>query len=311
MFVPDLDNNNCFVTIVLDTNRTNLPIMEAQSISTSFCQINYFYIISHNLVYSESFTETESQIHYPYIIRTNYPDNGYFPYILSLLRSSNYTLIIKDEGFEEGLPDGSWIDESIAYMSSSPSSTIVSCASPSMFARWRQVDGCLLMRSIELRKLIINTEFEKNEHNPFLYMAAAFRCLFHSEVHFTLCPTFKKQQSSSLRFRTERLAIDPHELSQNCKRALGLQRVVCEGRRKRGRQVSLVLSQYKRRYYDEQIEGILESSLPLGEVVVYQNGVFVNYEELFERFPFITHIWSVNWNSPFFLRHLIPLMFSS
>ena len=311
LFVPSVDNNNCFITIVLDTNRTNLPIMEAQSISTSFCQINYFYIISHSLVYSESFTETESQIHYPYIIRTNYPDNGYFPYILSLLRSSNYTLIIKDEGFEEGLPDGSWIDEAIAYIASSPSSAIVSCASPSAFARWRQVDGCLLMRSIELRKLIVNTEFEKNDHNPFLYMAAAFRCLFNSELHFQLCPSFHKPKSPSLRFRTERLAIDPREIAKNCKRALGLQRVVCDGRRTRGRQVSLVLSQYKRRYYGEQIEGILESSLPLGEVVVYQNGVFVNYEDLFERFPFITHIWSVNWNSPFFLRHLIPLLFSS
>lgn len=284
--------------------------MEVQSISTSLCQINYFYIVSHNVVYSETFTQMESQIRYPYIIRTNYPDHGYFPYYLALLRSSNYTLIIKDEGFEDGLPDGTWIDESIEFISSSASSSIVSCASPSAFVRWRQVDGCLLMRSIELRKLIVNTEFQKNTNNPFLYMAEAFRCLYNSEIHYVLCSTFKKR-TPSLRFRKDRLAVDPRELSRNCRAALGLEKVVCEGRRERKREVSLVLSQYKRRYYCEQIEGILGSSLAIGEVVVYQNGVHVNYQDLFRRYPFITHIWSVNWNSPFFLRHLVPLMFSS
>ena len=314
--LSDLDANNCFITIILDTNRTNLPIEEAQSISTSFCQINYFYIISHKLVYSESFIEMESRIHYPYIIRSNYPDNGYFPFILSLLRSSNYTLVIKDDGFEQGLPDGSWIDESISFMSSSPSSTIVSCASPSTFARWRQVGGCLLMRSLELRQLITTTEFQKNPHDAFLYMEAAFRCVFGASVHFVVCPSFRPSEASashSLRFRGDRLSLPAaaQQQASSCRRALGLEPVACEGRRARRREVSLVLSQYKRRYFGEQIEGILESSLPLGEVVVYQNGVFENYEELFARFPFITHIWSVNWNSPFFLRHLLPLLFPS
>ena len=79
--------------------------------------------------------EQESQIPYPYIVRSSYPDYGYLPFVLSLLRTSNYTLIIKDIGFDEGLPNGSWIDHSIRLLSKTSSSTIISC-------------GCLPVKSI-------------------------------------------------------------------------------------------------------------------------------------------------------------------
>ena len=253
---------------------------------------------------------SESQLPYPYIIRSSYPDNGYFPFILSLLRTSNYTLIIKDIGFEEGLPDGSWIDKSIRLLSNSFPSSVISCASPYEPADKWQVDGCLLVKSIELRSIIVNTEFKKQMADAFSYFSQAFSCLFNSKIQFIPCPTYKKKYRNFRNQDKPSLSV-LNETEQECKQRLGLERVECKGSWPQKRQVSLVLSQFKRQYYMEQIEGILSSSEELGEIVVYQNGLHVNYKPLFDRYKNIKHIWAINWDSPFFLRHLIPLLFTS
>ena len=252
----------------------------------------------------------ESLLTYPYIIRTTYPDYGYLPFILSLLRTSDYTMIIRDSGFDDGLPDGAWIDRSISLLSNNSVSSVVSCASSYESPKEWNVDGCLLMRSIELRSIIVNTEFRKQTRDAFEYFAAAFSCIYGSQIRYITCSTFRK--SSNLRNSlTEKPTNNQNSSHQNCRQQLGIEQVKCNGTWQKKRQVSLVLSQFKRKYYDEQIKEILRSSVDIGEIVVYQNGLYVNYELLFKKYKTVKHIWATNWNSPFFFRHLIPLLFTT
>ena len=294
----------------MDTNRTKIPYEEVQRIALRSCIINYFYVISHNVNYDLRSIEHESQIPYPYIVRSSYSDYGYLPFVLSLLRTSNYTLIIKDIGFEEGLPDGSWIDRSIRLLSNSSSSGIVSCASPYESKEKWQVDGCMLMRSIELRSIIVNTEFKKQTTDAFTYFSQAFLCIYNSKIQFVPCPTFRKP-SFLLRSQDTDLLSHFNKSIQDCRQRLGLEKVECKGNWPRKRQISIVLSQFKRQFYMEQIKAILSSAEQIAEMVVYQNGLHINYQPLFNQFKNIKHIWATNWNSPFFFRHLIPLLFTS
>ena len=227
--------------------------------------------------------EQESLIPYPYIVRSSYPDYGYLPFVLSLLRTSNYTLIIKDIGFDEGLPDGSWIDHSIRLLSNTSSSTIISCASPYESKEKWHVDGCMLMRSIELRSIIVNTEFKKQTADAFSYFSEAFSCVFSSIIQFVPCPTYRKP-SNLLRSQSKNLLSHFNESMQECRRRLGLEKVECKGGWPQKHQVSIVLSQFKRQYYVEQIKGIQSSSEKIEEIVVYQNGLHVNYQPLFNQF---------------------------
>ena len=166
----------------------------------------------------------------------------------------------------------------------------------------------MLMRSLELRMIIVNTEFRRKKIDPFFFFSEAFKCKFSSFINFFPYYSYKPKPSH---LRTQYASLDSVRLKEACEETLGLEDVGCTNDRSRKRSASLVLSQYKRKYYMEQLEGIFSSNITIDEIVVFQNGIFCNYYPLFQRFPDISHIWATNWNSPFFLRHLIPLLFSS
>ena len=74
------------------------------------------YVISHYICYDDEFLNLDKAISSYYIVRSNYNDNGYLPFILSILKNSTYSLIIRDEDFPIGFPDGFWIDDSIRFL---------------------------------------------------------------------------------------------------------------------------------------------------------------------------------------------------
>ena len=262
------------------------------------------------MTYDDELLSKDDSISYPYIIRSNFKDNGYLPFVTSILHNSTYTMVVKDEGFEGGLPDGDWLDDAIAQLDDN--NNIVACSAYREYVSKNEVrhpEGCMFMRSLSLRSVIVNTAFKRNQMDPFLFFSDAFHCLFDSSLVIQPFFVYKPQHRNS-RWMTrlfQRREMQP----VSCRKRLNIKPISCKTRRPNVTEVSIVLSQYKREYVYEQIEAIYNSSVPVREIIVYQNAVNKNYKKLFRKYPQISHIWSTNWNSPFFMRHLIPLLFLS
>ena len=280
------------------------------AIHSSVCFINYFYVISHFMSYDEEFLNEDERVLYPYIIRSNYEDNGYLPFIVSLLHNSTYTMIVKDEGFEQGLPDGDWLDDAVERVESGD--VVVTCNAYTDSVNGKRVmtpEGCLFMKSLSLRSIIVNTAFQINDLDPFFFFQQAFQCLFGSATVVLPCTTYQSPHSRQSFSLISSLFHTESAISSSCRKELGLQPVGCQTRPKKIKEVSILLSQFKREYIYEQLEAILTSSIPVAEILLYQNNVNKNYQMVFQKWPMITHIWSTNWSSPFFMRHLLPLLF--
>ena len=134
------------------------------------------------------------------------------------------------------------------------------------------------------------------------------------------CPTFippEQKYSSSHSFlyrlfhREDYHGDSLQNLDQDCIALLGIQDVKCQAYRPQNRKIGVLLSQYKRTYIDEQIESLLKGSMKPSEIIVFQNMHYKSYERILKKYQIKGHIWAVNWNSPFFLRHLIPLLMRS
>lgn len=252
----------------------------------------------------------DERISYPYILRSNFKDNGYLPFVLSILHNSTYTMIVKDQGVDEGLPDGDWLDDAVAQLSNN--NNVVACSVYREYAAKNRIDhpeGCLFMRSLFLRSVIVNTAFKKNDMDPFLFFSEAFHCLFDSALVSQPSFVFQPQHRSASWLK--RLFQSREVQPVTCRKKLGITPVSCKTRRPKVTEVSILLSQYKREYIYEQIEAIYNSTVPVREIVVYQNTINKNYWKVFRKYPQISHVWATNWNSPFFMRHLIPLLFLS
>ena len=91
------------------------------------CYINYVYLVSHYLTYNDEDLRQDEGIRGYYIVRSNYEDKGYLPFILSLLHTSTYTLIIKDEYFENEYPDSTWMYQAIKELGKRRNIDVATC----------------------------------------------------------------------------------------------------------------------------------------------------------------------------------------
>ena len=285
------------------------------------CYINYVYLVSHYLTYNDEDLRQDEGIRGYYIVRSNYKDKGYLPFILSLLHTSTYTLIIKDEYFENEYPDSTWMYQAIKELGKRRSIDVATCHLEVIQDNDVQVSipkGCLFFQSRFLRSIITRTEFRRNDLDPFFFFAHALRCKFQSRIVSVPFYTYHEptQPSSWFSFLHHQPKSSlPHysysEFTTGCEATFNLQDIECESNRPRDYTIGVILSQYKREYIDEQIEAINHSTIPVTDIIVYQNSLNRNYHHIFKKYPSLHHIWSTNWQSPFFLRHLLPLLFKT
>ena len=67
-------------------------------------------------------------------------------------------------------------------------------------------------------------------------------------------------------------------------------------------------SLYKRNCVQRQLKSLQASSVQANEIILYQGEMHHNHRKAYEQFPSIKHLWTTNWNNPFFLRFMIPFL---
>lgn len=289
------------------------------SFSVNGCFVNYIYLVSHYLNYDDEFLNKDESIQEYNIIRHNYPDNGYLPFILSLLQTSTYTLVIKDGYFTFEYPGALWVSQAISELRKRQSKDVATChiEESTQYGTPTQIPkGCLFFKSIHLRSILTTTVFRRNNIEPFFFFYQSFRCRFHSRLISIPTPLYHEPTKYSwFLFKTTEKEVfrqfTYEDLTSNCETSLEIESVSCEISRPDDGLIGVILSQYKRDYIDEQIDAIMHSSVEVFDIFVYQNGNYRNYKDVFTKYPFLHHIWSTNWNSPFFLRHLLPMLFQT
>lgn len=98
---------------------------------------------------------------------------------------------------------------------------------------------------------------------------------------------------------------------KRCIQRLSLTTMKCSSKRKEDGSVAVYFTQYKRNYIAEQLKALNRSTTVIKELIIYQGEQHLNYGSVLKEYPFIKHIWTTNWNNPFFLRFLIPFMVDS
>lgn len=298
----------------------------------SLCEIDNVYVVSRRMTYDSEIVNAESKPGDPFILRTDYDDGGYLSFILPLLQNSTYSFILKDQFFSGEFPDGNWIDSAIKSFRQTSSLGAISCS----FSRQRMygvdaldTDGSLFLETNKLRYILTMTDFERSSLSPFFFFSQALACKFNSRTESMSCSNYLPKESSSSsqvsqasqsffyrlfhwKEKEEEEEIDlSKEIKQDCIAALGIQDVKCQSHRPQNRDIGVLLSQYKRSYIDEQLSSLLSGSMKPSEIIVFQNLHYKSYEKVLKKYGIKGHIWAVNWNSPFFLRHLIPLLMRS
>ena len=308
-----LGQYSCFITILVETDKQYATNPMPSFDTVGDCYINYVYLVSHYLTYKKEDLDKDEAIQDYFIVRNNYNDEGYLPFILSLLHSSTYTLIIKDGYFKNNYPDEAWITQAIQELKKNQNKDIATCHLEEIQDQDVHLSipkGCLFFQSLLLRSIITRTEFRRNSVDPFFFMAYAYRCKFQSNI---ISVPINSYQDNN-RLSSPKISI-PHysnsDITTNCEEAFQIQDINCASHRPHNNTIGVLLSQYKREYVYEQLEAIFHSSMSISDIIVYQNGIYRSYQNVFKKYPTIHHIWSTNWQSPFFLRHLLPLLFQT
>lgn len=235
---------------------------------------------------------------------------------MPILHNSTYTLVVEADETDAMLPSSLWIDQAVRFLKTNPDE-IVSCSSDSYGSPPLHISrDCLMIRSIHLRYLWSKTEMQRNEIPAMPFISMASQCLFGS---FQSTAPFsqslrkgvwswfggKSRRFSSSYYPSQSLQ---HEFSINCRHALHIEPMNCIPNRPDDGTVVALLSQWKRMFLPDQLSKLQTSSVPITEYILFQNGLHKDYEKIVKSTPNMAHIWATNWMSPFFLRHLLPLL---
>lgn len=92
---------------------------------------------------------------------------------------------------------------------------------------------------------------------------------------------------------------------------LDIDDMMCQSKHRNDGSVSVYFSLYKRDNLMKQMEQIMNSSISINEVIIYQGEMHHNFKKVKDKYPSLKHLWTTNWNNPFFLRFMVPLLLRS
>ena len=291
---------DCLLTIAVNGFGVNIPLNQIQQLQINECQINYFYWIT-DMTYDNSILQKDKSISLPLIVRSNADKYGYLSFLFPLVYNSTYTLIINANELKTILPSSLWIDEALSIIKNN-SSRIPVCGKNT---NQNSPFGCMLIQSLDLRYLWMKTEFRKQPVKAMDIIYHSFQCLFHSEMYNDfVTPSFLCNSSDSTNY---------HYTESSCVHDLNIEPLKCSSSRKSDGSVGIVITQYRRNYFPKFLKTVQESSTPVKEILVYQNLQYKNYRDTFKQFSNLNlkHVWSTNWNCPFFCRFIVPFVLNS
>lgn len=233
-------------------------------------------------------------LHYPSIkiTRTNVETNGYTGFLLPLLENNTYSIVI-DYSTMRTVKKG-WFDKALQALATPR--TVYTCDT---YANSTIAMGCLALPSLMLHSLWTNTEFRLSDMKAIPRVSLAVQCKYHAKL------VNGRLLNNHSPFRGVNL------LEGDCMKNLGVESMKCHSTRKEENTVAAYFTQYKRNYLKRQLEYLFNSTVKISELLIYQGEQHQNYGSVVKNYPMCKHIWTTNWNNPFFLRFLIPFMVKS
>ena len=271
-----------------------LPFL-AQSVYSRFCTIDHFYWLA-KYTHDPSILESDKQLKQPFIVRSNVENEGYLSTLLPLLFNSTYSLIVDSYDLYNSVPSPDWIDSALMAIAQNPSTVPVCGLYPnSMVAR-----GCMLLKTSDLRHIWTRTSFRRQPVAAMEVFSHILRCKFH----YTLV------SSASLKLRESSYQPSAFVTSQ-CEKVYNVRDFTCEANYTRDKSIGVVLPQFKRTWLKRQLESLMSGTQKPRQMIVLQDAQHQNYQPLLRAYPIAKHIWTTNWDSPFFLRFLVPLLLTT
>ena len=264
-----------------------------KTLHSDICFIENVYWIT-DMTYDQETLNADLEHKEVKITRSNVETDGYLSTLLPLLENSTYSLVIDLPDLIRPIANG-WIDFALQNVLSSPRS-VYSCA---VYQNTTVPLGCLLVQSHFLRSLWMNTEFRISSEHALGRISRAIQCKYLLSLQSdTLAPS---------------LPLPPtvKEALLSCDQLTSITGMKCHSNRTNDQSVCVYFSLYKRNHVLKQLKSLSTSSVQPNEIILYQGEMHHNHKEAYEQYPSIKHLWTTNWNNPFFLRFMIPFLSNS
>ena len=261
-----------------------------KTLHSDICFIENIYWIT-DMTYDQAILDTDLQHKEVKITRSNVETNGYLSSLLPLLENSTYSLIVDLTDLIRPITNG-WIDFALQHVMAD-SHAMYLCG---VYENSTVALGCLLVRSRLLRSLWMNTEFRVSSEHALGRIAHAMECKY-----------ILRLQTDSLA-HSKALPLSAKEASMSCDKLTSIVSMKCHSNRTNDESVCAYFSLYKRNHVLEQMKSLQASSVKPNEIILYQGEMHHNHKEVYDQYPSIKHLWTTNWNNPFFLRFMVPFL---
>ena len=280
--------SSCLLTVSAFSSDVSLPHQLDQTIDTHVCSVGYFFWVA-GMTYERSVLEHDRELSRPFIVRTSVEREGYLSFLLPLLQNSTYSLIVDSQQLQHAMPSIDWIDKAIMEIRNNPFSIpVCGLHKDSLVAR-----GCMLVRSTDLRRAWTRTTVHRTNTPAMEVFSHLLRCMFNYSFVDSIMPQPKtKGEQYSLK----------NPIANKCKES-DLQFFECFADYHNDGSIGVILPQFKRMWLDQQLESLTAAN----EIIVLQDAQHQDYQSILRKWKRVRHIWTTNWDSPFFLRFLVAL----
>ena len=100
-------------------------------------------------------------------------------------------------------------------------------------------------------------------------------------------------------------------VSSQCERVYDVVDFTCDAHYRETGTIGVVFPQYKRLWLERQLDSVTNGTLKASQIIVVQDAQHQDYQPLLRAWPAVKHVWTTNWDSPFFLRFLVPLLMTA
>ena len=249
------------------------------------CTLGSFYWVA-DMTYDKNVLKHDKEKSWPFIVRTNVEREGYLSFLLPLLFNSTYSLIIDSTQLKEAIPNVDWIDKAIMEKRNNPR-IIPVCG---LHKKSNVAKGCMLVKSVDLRTIWTRTTLRRTHTSAMEVFSHLFHCLFNYTFIDSVIP-------KPIMWRGESSTIG-NKRDENRPKLFH-----CDAGYKNDGSVGIILPQFKRMRLDQQLVSLKGAN----EIIVVQDAQHQDYHSILEKWSGVKHIWTTNWDSPFFLRFLVTM----
>ena len=291
-FALIIASGDCLLTIVITAYTHSSSMRTTDTLFSHYCTISCIYWVT-DITYDRETLERDKNTLTPFIVRTNAEKKGYLSFVLPLLYNSTFSLIIDLDTMKGRLPSSDWIDNAVALINKN-TSAIPTCGSLRGVA-----EGCMLVRSIDLRYIWSHTSFRRQEAQAMTVFSHILRCIWKYTLINTHLP-YPSSNSATSSF-----------VEHNCEQVYDVKYFNCHANYSNDGTTGIVISQFKRTILDQQLAALGNSDSSITQIIILQGLQYQNYESVLKKWPNVRHIWLTNWDSPFFFRFLVPLIMTT